>query len=228
MIGFAVKKIPPKLTVGEKLKKIREENFYTTKRLAKRLLIHEKYVKAIEAGDYDYLPGEMYTKNFIGSYAKFFKKNSVPFLNQYLEEIKEKRTIYIKTNLEKSSTKPLVFWGANNLVRNLAISLIIIIFISYIGFEIKKIVTPPELIVYAPQDEQVIRKPTIKIIGKTEKEAKLKINGTIIMPRLDGTFEEEIDLQRGLNIIKISSAKKYSKEKILYRKIIFEEVVALK
>lgn len=231
MKGFALKKIPPKQSLGEKLRKIRESNFYTTKRLAKNLLIHEKYVKAIENNCYENLPDKMSTKNFIGSYAKFFKKDPSPYLNQYFEETKKNGITPItpiKTRIQKPVNNGFKFWATSNLAKNLLIAFLILAFISYIGLEIKKIITAPELILSAPQDEQIVKMPIIKVVGKTEKEAKLKINGEIVMPHSDGSFDVELDLQKGLNLIKISAAKKYSKENIIYRKIIFEEAVVLR
>lgn len=226
MSGFIIKKIPKKQTIDEKLKSLREANFYTTKRLAKKLLIHERYVKAIEDGRYDDLPDEMSAKNFIGSYAKFFKKDPAPYVNQYLAET-PRQSISPARPQKKSIPKISKFWVTSNFARNILITLLILAFVSYIGFGIKKIITPPELLLTTPRDEQLVRKPIIQVAGKTEKEARLKINGEIVMPHSDGSFNVEVDLQRGLNLIKITAAKKYSKENIIYRKVIFEEAVAL-
>ncbi|MEA3272381.1 MAG: helix-turn-helix domain-containing protein [Patescibacteria group bacterium] len=226
MVGFSSQKISKKQSVGEKLRALREANFYTTKRLAKKLLIHEKYVKAIEESRFDALPDAMSTKNFIKSYAKFFKKDTAPFLNQYLVETRQ--CLVSTKRPQKNPQKTFRFWGTTNLTRNILICLFVLAFVSYLGFEIKKIITPPEITLSAPQDELVVRKPIIRVVGKTEKEARLKINGEIVTPHSDGSFNEEVDLQRGLNLIKISASKKYSKEKVIYRKIIFEEAVVLR
>ncbi|NQU83901.1 MAG: helix-turn-helix domain-containing protein [Parcubacteria group bacterium] len=230
MSGFAVRKIPKKQSVGEKLRDLREANFYTTARFAKRLLIHEKYIKAIESGRYDDLPDEMSTKNFIRSYAKYFGHDPVPYINQYLRETKDRFIPKRKKHELIGRTIPKVskFWVLTNLTRNIFISFLVLGFVFYIGFEIKKIITPPNLTIVTPQDELVVKKPIIRVTGKTEKEVRVKINGEIVMPHTDGSFNEEVDLQRGLNLIKISAAKKYSKENIIFRKVFFEEAIALK
>lgn len=225
---FYVKKISPKKTVGEKLRDLRDSKFYTTKRLSKLLLIHEKYIKAIEEGRYDNLPDEMYTKNYIASYAKFFGLDPAPYLNQYLEESKSSKIKKIENLPKTSPIKIPSFWNTTNLIRNTIIIVFVIAFVSYIGFEIKKITTPPNLSLSTPQDEEVVEKPVIQVVGKTEKEAILKINDELVTPHSDGTFNEDVDLQRGLNLIKISAANKYSKENIIYRKIIFQENLAFK
>lgn len=230
MVGFDVKKISKKQSVGKKLRALREANFYTTKRLAKKLLIHEKYVTAIENDFYDGLPDATSAKNFIKSYAKFLKKDPAPYLNQFLAEAPQQCTPQQKNISihKKKEPNKIRYWVTVNLARNIFITALMVIFIFYISLEIKKIITPPNLIITTPQDELVVKNPIIKIIGKTEKEARLKINGEIVTPHADGSFNEELDLQRGLNIIKISASKKYSKENIIYRKIIFEEGIVLK
>jgi len=109
------------------------------------------------------------------------------------------------------------------MTRYVALGLIILSFVAYLGYEVKKITTPPNLEIFEPADETIVKSPILIISGVSEKETRIKINGEPVMSNTDGTFKEDIDLQRGLNIIKISAAKKYSKENIIYRKIIFDE-----
>jgi hypothetical protein len=69
----------------------------------------------------------------------------------------------------------------------------------------------------------VTDKPTIEVVGQTEKEVKTKINDQEIQTDTQGNFRESVSLQPGLNIIKISAVKKRGKENIIYRQIILNE-----
>lgn len=219
MNNFSVKKIGAEVTLGEKLKKLREENFYSIKRLTKKIFIHKKYIEALEKNDYANLPNVIYTKNYIIAYVKFFKRDPASFVNEYLSEMGKNKTA-VKKDAAKNSPH---FVFPVHMMKYTIIGIIILSFATYLGFEIKTITTPPNLEIFEPTDEIVVKSPILSINGKSEKETRIKINGEPIMPNTDGTFKEDVDLQRGLNIIKISAAKKYSKENIIYRKIIFDE-----
>jgi transcriptional regulator with XRE-family HTH domain len=221
MNNFSVKKIGAETTLGEKLKKLREENLYSVKRLAKKVFIHKKYIEALEENDYANLPDEIYTKNYIIAFVKFFKRDPAPFVNEYLSEISKNKTVSKKYITGGSSR----FVFPVHMTKYAIIGIIIISFATYLGFEIKTITTPPHLRIFEPADATVVKSPVLTIAGQSNKESRIKINGEPIMPNADGTFKEDIDLQRGLNIIKISASKKYSKENIIYRKIIFEESI---
>ncbi len=221
MNTFSVKKFGTETTLGEKLKNLREENLYSIKRLTKKIFIHKKYLEALEKNNYAELPDEIYTKNYIIAYAKFFKRDPAPYVNMYLAEMHKNKTTQ-KTDKKQENAR---FIFPVHLMKYAALGLITISFVAYLGFEVKKITTPPNLEIFEPTDETIVKNPVHSINGKGEKETRIKINGESIMPNADGTFKEEIDLQRGLNIIKISASKKYSKENVIYRKIIFEETI---
>jgi cytoskeletal protein RodZ len=219
MHSFSVKKIGAETTLGEKLKNLREKNLYSVKRLAKKIFIHKKYIEALEENNYADLPDEIYTKNYIIAYIKFFKQDPAPFVNAYFSEISKNKT---NKTVQKRMGKPCFVFPAH-VTKYAVLGLIIISFATYLGLEIKKITSPPNLEIFEPTDETIVKSPILSITGKSEKETRIKINGESVMPNADGTFNEEIDLQHGLNVIKISAAKKYSKENIIYRKIIFDE-----
>lgn len=218
MNNFTVKKIGAETTLGEKLKKLREENLYSVKRLVKKIYIHKKYIDALEKNDYTDLPDEIYTKNYIIAYVKFFRRDPAPYVNAYLDEMGKNKI----AKKDKNKNIPRFIFPAR-MIRFVTLLSIIVAFTAYIGFEIKEITTSPNLEIFEPIDEIIVKNPIILINGRSERETRIKINGELIMPNADGTFKEEVDLQRGLNIIKISAAKKYSKENAIYRKIIFDE-----
>ncbi len=95
----------------------------------------------------------------------------------------------------------------------------LIIFLFYIIVEIKSIVTPPTLIIQAPADNLIISESTINITGKIDANSNVEINDQEILKNSDGSFNKKINLQQGLNLIKISAKKEHSRETIQYRKI---------
>ena len=74
-----------------------------------------------------------------------------------------------------------------------------------------------------PAENLITLENQITIQGYSEKEVSLKINDRPLLSDKQGGFNLTIDLQKGLNIIKISAQKKHSKEQVVYRKIIVSE-----
>ena len=92
----------------------------------------------------------------------------------------------------------------------------------YLGWEVKGILSPPDLTVFEPADNLVIQETRIEIRGIVEEGAELKINGSDVVYDREGNFSEIIDLREGLNEIKVSAKKKRSREAVEVRRIMVE------
>ena len=75
----------------------------------------------------------------------------------------------------------------------------------------------------SPTIDIVIEKSYIIIKGKTDVSASVFINGSPIEYIQNGIFEQRVELLPGLNVIKISAKKRYSKEREVYRRIVVEK-----
>ena len=102
------------------------------------------------------------------------------------------------------------------------IILIILALVTYLGFEINKIFSPPDLVVINPVADVKITENFIEIKGQTEKEARVFINEKEVFIDSQGEFKATIDLQKGINYIKISAVKKHSRENIVFREVLVE------
>ncbi|MEK7122446.1 MAG: hypothetical protein AAB855_01170, partial [Patescibacteria group bacterium] len=63
---------------------------------------------------------------------------------------------------------------------------------------------------------------TIRIEGRVSPDAALVINGQEIVKSSDGNFDQEVTLSEGVNMIRISATKKYSKEAVVTRTVLYE------
>src|SRR5260221_12082763 len=59
------------LTLGEKLRQAREEKGFSLSEVADQTRISSLYLESIENDDYRILPGGIFNKGFVKSYAKF-------------------------------------------------------------------------------------------------------------------------------------------------------------
>lgn len=72
--------------LGEVLRKERERRNLTVQDIEQGTSIRSLYIEHIENGNYDKLPGDVYTKGFIRSYAKFLNLNADELVKQFAIE----------------------------------------------------------------------------------------------------------------------------------------------
>ena len=73
--------------VGDILRRERERQKLSIKDIEQGTSIRALYIEAIENGDYDKLPGNVYTKGFIKNYGNFLKLNGEDLSRQFSEEV---------------------------------------------------------------------------------------------------------------------------------------------
>lgn len=205
---------PEKL--GQVFKRYREEAGLKIAQVEKDTKISQRMLLALENDNYDILPEDLYTKNIIKTYAEYLSLDYNKLLNLYTErrgEIKDKKLKEKKKN--RAYLTPQIF-------RYIAIAVIVLILIIYLGMQINKIFIAPELIISEPDKNITTSQNFIEIKGRTEKEARVFINNKEIYIDSNGEFKATLDLQKGLNTIKIAASKKHSKENVIFREVLVQ------
>ncbi|MEK7512215.1 MAG: helix-turn-helix domain-containing protein [Patescibacteria group bacterium] len=225
MTGFITKKIDCIQTLGEKLQKHRHEKGLSLEKAARAINTNVIYLKLFERNDYQKLPADIYAINILKHYSNLLNLNPATVIDLFKKEktlflkTRKKPTLQALTNFQKLLNK---FLNPKTLKYFIILLLLAAVF-SYIGKAINKIVSPPLLVVNQPAENLITLENQITIQGYSEKEVSLKINDRPLLSDKQGGFNLTIDLQKGLNIIKISAQKKHSKEQVVYRKIIVSE-----
>lgn len=208
MVSFTVRKInTPIGELGELLAKKRQTAGWSLSQLSRRLSIAERYLVAIEAEDWQRLPGEVYILNFLRRYALAVGLDPARVEKKFQQQ---------KPNLNSSSihslqkTLPLParqFINLPKFVKNFFIFSLLLVLFGYISWQTKAYFTPPQLRIFYPTDNLIVAEPNIVLSGQTDSEAEVMIND-ILTAVNNGQFAEEIDLQPGINILKITATKK--------------------
>ncbi|MEK7159208.1 MAG: helix-turn-helix domain-containing protein [Patescibacteria group bacterium] len=225
MTGFITKKIDCIQTLGEKLQKHRHEKGLSLEKAARAINTNVIYLKLFERNDYQKLPADVYAINILKHYSNLLNLNPATVIDLFKKEktlflkTRKKPTLQALTNFQKLLNK---FLNPKTLKYFIILLLLAAVF-TYIGKAINKIVSPPLLVVNQPAENLITLENQITIQGYSEKEVSLKINDRPLLSNKQGGFNLTIDLQKGLNIIKISAQKKHSKEQVVYRKIIVSE-----
>lgn len=72
--------------IGEILKRERERRQISIEDVARKLRLNAKYIEALEANNYDQLPGDTYIRVYLRSLSSFFSLNGEEILGQFFDE----------------------------------------------------------------------------------------------------------------------------------------------
>lgn len=216
MNGF-IKKSIGTLTLGEKLKKLRSERRISLSEVSKHTRIQVKYLEYLEEGKYEKLPVDVYIRGFLKNYADFLAIDANILFRLYEKERE------IKKNMEKDKTKkeknsrPIPFKLSSFVVTPKIILISTIIVVTLGGFfylykEIGSFASTPRLVISSPDQNTTVSGNSIIVEGTTDKDAKLYINGQMILVNDDGKFRENLTLQVGTNLINIRAVNRFEKE----------------
>jgi hypothetical protein len=208
--------------VGEQLRQARIEKKIILKDAGKKLNMNYKYLIALENNQFEKLPSGVYRKNFLREYAIFLGLNEKELIEMYNKEATENSKEKQKNLFSYKIPQIQYFLTIPKIVKNAIIVIIIFICLTYLGFYLEKIISPPELIITNPADDITINYNSIEIKGFTEQETEININGESVLANKDGYFTKTFDLKHGLNTIIIEAQKKYSKKNIVVKKILVE------
>ncbi len=218
---FVIRKFNHEQTLGEKLHHLRKEARLTLSELAQKTKIQKIYLKAFEANDFQNLPAPMYTRNYLKTLVRVLGGNEAYYLDQFEQE---RGTCDVKKHQPtfRKRARATTFFVASRFVHVGIFLFFVGVLASYIGFEIKTIISAPSLQIVSPIDGYQTSDATIIVKGKTEKGARIQINGSNVLLSQDGSFEKEVALERGLNVLQIEGAKRYSHLATQYRRVIFD------
>ncbi|MBU0732138.1 helix-turn-helix domain-containing protein [Patescibacteria group bacterium] len=216
MTEFQKKEIIGSETLGEKLKNAREEQGYTLEQVADQTRIKPSNINYLETGQYNKLPGLLFIENYLKTYTNFLQLSWPRVKKMYDQE----RIMYKEPEKPGKSARHIKrALNVPKLVYGLLIAMVVLIIFSYLGFEISNIVEPPTLEVYNVPDNMITEDNSVNIVGQTDPEANVFINGQMISVDPSGNFQEVVSLQEGINTMTISAKKKHSKELVIVKQI---------
>lgn len=224
MTAFVKQTIAFGQTLGEKLRRLREEGHWAVADVARELRISPKYVSALEESRYHELPGEIYTRQFLRSYATLLQVEPERVLELYEKErgvTKHLRTASHPLPPRAKNLRAIVTTG---LLTRFAIIAVILGIVGYLGFQVYSILAPPELTVTDPPEDLRTQSRSVIVAGTTEPEATVFINGSEAFVDREGYFEEVLTLPPGTHVLRIVAERKRSRPRIVTRAVFVEEL----
>lgn len=219
MTPFQKKTVGATDMLGERLSRIRIEAGTTLETVSSRTGISIKNLEAIEQGRYADLPGMVYAKNFIRQYARFLEVSERTVL-----ELFEKESAVASRLAPGPPTPPKpqtqrVFMTPQRLRWGFILLLAVGVLI-YLGLEVRNFTAPPMLAITEPPEQFTTTEHSIELSGTTDPEVSVTVNGRMIFVDHQGSFNELLDLQDGLNTVVIRAVKKRGISTSLTRSIL--------
>ena len=207
-------------TVAEQLRSARQAKKLKLRQIAKKLNINEKYLTALEKGEYEQLPHGVYGKNFLREYALFLGLDYKTLARDYETEINFLELKGQKDLFSKQVVKARYLLAMLKIFKSILIFLIISVCFIYLGYRVNKIISPPLLVISQPAANLITNQTALRVAGRTEAEASLTINGQTVLFDKNGDFSQTIRLKNGINIITIIASKKHGRANTVIRQIL--------
>lgn len=215
MTGFTKKKVDSQ-TLGEKLKKIREDAGVSINEIAKATKVRKRYLEMIEEEKFDSLPPDVYVRGFLNSYAKYLGIESSDVLRLYEKESGIQKNI---KNVRKPKKRKKRFQMPSivvtpNILAMFFFVLIVAVGIVYFYREVGKFSQEPRLVITHPSNNLSIESSSVDIVGISDKDSHVTINNQPVFVNDDGEFRENISLQKGVNELEVRSVNKFDNETV--------------
>ena len=195
--------------LGEVLRAAREAKGVDLPRVERETKIRERYLSALERGEYRELPGAVYTKGFLRNYGAYLGLDS-----EYLIDLYRLETA--ATPAERPSLpappRPIgvrrrrTFVITPGAVVAALLTVMVGALVAWLGYEFVNFAREPELRIVQPAgDVSAHTEATITIRGVTEANATVTVSGLPENPSVtadpEGAFEVTVQLLPGSNEI---------------------------
>jgi len=207
-------------TVGEMLKSAREKKGLSLTDVQKFTKIHPKYLLALEENDYSQFSSLVHTKGFLKLYASVLDLNVDEVLAFFRREFDEKKVK--KPRVIRPIESPgFLITPATVIVFSTLI--LILAFFAYLFYQYRSYTGAPSLVVESPSSDIAYSEESLEVVGRTDRDSSVFLNGQKININPDGTFVFRVDLSEGLNSLNFLSVNKLGKETRITRSVVVKK-----
>lgn len=199
-------------SLGDVLKSARKKKEITLEQAEEETKVRVKYLRALEQGRYDGLPGNVYAIGFLSKYADFLELDKEESIRRFRLERGESQ--YESKLMPERRIKEPLFFLTPKIIMVLAVTLALIGVLSYIVYSVRGVVAPPNLFISSPSADQVLTQDKVDIIGKTDEGITLLINNQNVLTDNNGNFTQQVKLNPGLNTFQVQAINHLKKETI--------------
>ncbi len=197
--------------LGDVLRAARETKGVDLTRVERDTKIRERYLSALERGDYRDLPGSVYTKGFLRNYGAYLGLDPEYLIDLYRLETSSaaaERPRMPSPPRPLSTRRSRAFVVTPGVVVAAILTILVGGFVAYLGYEFVNFARTPELRITDPVGN-VSAHPslTITVRGTTAPNARITVSNLRENPTVtadaDGRFEVILELVPGSNVIRL-------------------------
>lgn len=201
----------PGQRLGEMLRSARESRGLDRTRIERDTRIRERYLSALERGAYDELPGEVYARGFLRSYAKYLGLDPDGMVALYRLET---RASGAGATRAPARSRPLHsqqrFVLTPGVVSAAVLTILVGALVAYLAYQLVTFTRTPDLRVLDPAgDVSGHTEAVIVIDGVTVPNARVSVSGLAENPSVvadaEGNFSVTVELLPGPNLVTISA-----------------------
>jgi cytoskeletal protein RodZ len=194
--------------LGDVLREAREAKGVDLVRVERETKIRERYLSALERGEYRELPGSVYTKGFLRNYGAYLGLDPEDLIDLYRIET----TAAVERPRVPTPPRPIAgrrnraFVLTPGAIFGALLTIGVGAFIAYLAFEIINFARTPELrITQPPGNVSDHRADEIVIRGVTAPNARVTVDNLrenpVVTADADGAFEVTVSLVPGSNVV---------------------------
>ena len=210
-------------TVGVMLREARMAKGLTPMAVEQAIKIREKYIIAIEADNFEALPSPSYAKGFVRNYAEFLGLSTdsvMAFFRRQMTDVT--RASLLPKGVSDPLNAPFVHLTPGRFI-GLLVSILVVVFLMYLGRQYFQIGKAPPLSVTSPADQQIVTSSRVIVEGKTDPDTTVMINGVTTIVRDDGRFYEQIAVEPGVNKVTIIATSRFGKSTTVIKEVGFQQ-----
>jgi cytoskeletal protein RodZ len=173
------------------------------------------YLEHLENGNYDKLPADVYVRGFLRNYARFLGVDEAALMKLYERERNIQHNLgntkEVKNNGFNLPTPSFVI--TSKMITLGIISILIVGVFGYLYQEFTRFAAEPELVILEPITGFVSETSEVVLRGKTERGARVSVNGEASFVGNEGEFSEKLTLQPGVNTVTVVAINRFDKSK---------------
>ena len=206
-------------TVGDMLREAREGKSLTLHDVEQGTKIRLKFLTAIESNNFSQMPSLSYAKGFVKNYSEFVGLDSRTILAFFRRQtIDAPKSSLLPKGVEAPLNRSMLQLTPGRFITFIVVTLVSV-FLIYLGFQYHTLQQAPTLTISEPKPQAVVTEKRIDVLGQTDPDATVTINGISALVRGDGGFFDQVTLNQGVNKITISATSRLGKTTTLVREV---------
>lgn len=202
---------------GELLKEARLRRGLTLEDVEGETKIRVRFLQALEEGDFDVFGSIAYARGFLKNYCGFLGLDAERILGLFRRETTAQTVKVLPQGIV--ADEPSIFRITPTRAM-LFVVLVIIVSIAYYLFqEYRGFLGAPILAIDAPKEGEVVREGELAVLGKSDSDTSVVINGEPVTLEENGHFNKKIQVFKGEMTITISAKNRRGKETTVMRRI---------